>query len=75
MLKLLETLWLTTAPDWTPIPYTEDDDSTTEVCVPPTLRSTMSAETAYDLAESAISERDFDAAKGYLQYYHHKTKS
>ncbi len=73
MLRMLETLWAT-APDWNPIPYTEDDSDPTEECEPPTLPSVLSPEAAYEMAMAAMSERRYEAAKGYLQYYNVKTR-
>jgi hypothetical protein len=73
MLKLIDALW-TTAPDWRPIPYTEDDSDPTEQCEPPTLPSVLSAEAAWELAQAALATGDYETAKGYMQYYNHRTR-
>lgn len=73
MMKLIEALWAT-APDWRPIPYTEDDADPTEPCEPPTLPSVLSADAAYEMAQDALDAGDYESAKGYLQYYNEKTR-
>jgi hypothetical protein len=73
MMKLVEALWAT-APDWRPIPYTEDDSDPTEPAPPPTLPSVLSAEASWELAQTALESGNYESAKGYMQYYNHKTR-
>ena len=47
--------------------YTEERIDTEETC-PPTEPSPISEDSAYELASEAIDSRDWEKAKGWLQY-------
>jgi hypothetical protein len=64
-------LWVESAP---PVPIREEDDDPTEPCCPPTVRSTLSPDAVYELAETAIADHDPDAAKAWMQRYNQMTK-
>lgn len=71
MLRMLEALWASASyGEMPPLQrYTEEEESETTIeCAPPTWPSTLSAEDAFELAQEAIKAKDFDAAKGYMQY-------
>lgn len=73
MMKMVETLWMT-APDWLPSPLDELELEDTIECEPPTLPSVLSADAAWELAQTALETGDYEEAKAYMQYYNEKTR-
>ena len=53
----------------------DSDDGPTDPCCAPTSPSRIDAETAWQLAQHAATERDYDSAKHWMQYYNQQTRS
>lgn len=57
-----------------PVPFSEADDEPTEECCPPTARSFLSPDAAYELAQAAIADGDYVAGKAWMQYCNQQSR-
>jgi len=78
MFDLIKGLWTQTpnyAPDSAPpVPFSEADDDPTEPCSAPTMRSMLSADAAFELAQTAADAGDYVASKAWMHYANHQSK-